>query len=186
MRAQTHTLKQKHRALFDWHYVPDESRRAYRLACILFWSILMYFAFQRYVVELGIIEERSMLPTLQENSFFLVNKYIYHIARPQRGDIVVLRPGQLETDQYVKRVIAISGDLLAMRSGRVYLNGRLIDEPYAQGGTFPDFGPYWIMPDHFFVLGDNRKVSLDSRDFGAVALSNIEGKISPGELFALR
>ena len=54
MRAQTHALKQKSRALFDWHYVLVESRRAYRLACILFWSILMYFAFQRYVVESGL------------------------------------------------------------------------------------------------------------------------------------
>ena len=174
------------RAAFDRRYVREESRRAYRLACILFWSILLYFVCQRYVVSLGIVAERSMLPLLSEGEYFLVNKYIYHFVRPQRGDVVVLRRNAATSDQYVKRVIGLEGEVLRITSGRVYVNGRLLAEPYVLGGTFPDFGPYRIPVGSYFVMGDNREQSEDSRWFGSVALREIEGKIKPGQLFTFR
>ena len=184
MGAHVHTWKR--RALFDWRYVREESRRAYRMACILFWSVLMFFFCQRYVVGMGVIAERSMLPTLSDGSYFLVNKYIYHVTRPKRREIVVLRRGAYETEEYVKRVIGLSGETLRLHAGRVYINGRLLDEPYAVGPTYPEFGPYRIEPGRYFLMGDNRAVSEDSRAFGTVPLRDIEGKISPGELFPLR
>ena len=174
----------KKRAFFDWRYVRAEGRRSYRLAFILFWSILLGFFFHRYVISVGIIEDWSMLPTLQEGSYFLVNKYIYHFARPERGDIVVIRMGGSE--QYVKRVVGLAGETLRVESGHVYINGRQVTEPYATGMTYPDFGPYEIGADSYFVFGDNRGVSEDSRHFGAVSLKNIEGKIKPGEWFPFR
>ena len=125
-----------------------------------------------------------MLPTLQEGSYFLVNKYIYHFARPERGDIVVVRMGG--SGQFVKRVVGLAGETLRIESGHVYINGHQVTEAYATGMTYPDFGPYEIRADSYFVFGDNRGVSEDSRHFGAVPLSNIEGKIKPGEWFPFR
>ncbi|MFQ5882404.1 MAG: signal peptidase I [Candidatus Methylomirabilales bacterium] len=176
----------KRRIFFDWRFVMTENRRAYRLAFILFWSILMYLFFKTYVVSVGVVTDKSMLPMLQEGSYFLVNKYIYHLARPKRGDIVVFRRGPYASRQYVKRIIGLEGETLLIRSGHVYLNGRRLTEPYAVGGTYPALGPYTIRKDTYFVLGDNRIVSEDSRHFGGVPLKNIEGKIKPGALFPSR
>lgn len=173
----------RRRAFFDWRYVPIESRRAYRMACVLFLSVLMYFVFQRHVVSLSVIEDRSMLPTLSEGEYFLVNKYIYYLSRPKRGDVVALRymPGM--DAWYVKRVIGLAGETLLIRGGQVYLNGTRLQEPYAVGPTWPDMGLIVIAEGHCFLMGDNRLASVDSRAFGAVPVSAIEGKLAPGQLF---
>lgn len=176
----------KHRVLFDWRYVPEESRRAYRLACLLFWSILLWLVFQHAVIGVGIIHEQSMLPTLSEGSYFLINKYAYRVHHPARGDIVVIRPNPQLREQYVKRVIGLPAETLLIQGGAVYLNGHRLIEPYALGPTLPDFGPYHIAPQTYFVMGDHRAVSVDSRSFGAVFHDQIEGKIVPGELFSFK
>lgn len=176
----------KPRAWFDPTYVKDESRRSYRLAFILFWSVLLYLAFERYVISLGIVTDRSMLPTLSEGDYYFVNKYIYHLTRPKRGEVVVLRAAPYADERYVKRVIATSGEALEVRSGTVYIDGRRLVEPYALGPTAPDFGPYRLNNEMYFVMGDNRLQSEDSRHFGAVRSSEIEGKIKPGTVFPFR
>lgn len=180
------TPARKRRTFFDWRFIRTEDRRVYRLAFILFWSILMYLFFQRYVVSAGIVTDTSMLQTLPEGGYYLVNKYIYHFARPERGDIVVLRRDRYASEQFVKRVIGLPGETLLIRSGDVYINGHRLTEPYAMGGTYPDLGPSPIEKDAYFVLGDNRSVSEDSRHYGAVPLHNIEGKIRPDRLFPFR
>lgn len=174
----------KNRAYFDWRYVPGEKRRAYRMACILFWSILMYFVIQRYVVSFDLVMERSMHPTLTEGQAFLVNRYIYHFGHPRRGDIVALRRDRFDSEQYVKRVIALEGELLMIRNGTVYVNGHPLSEPYAVGGTFPDYGPYRIAQGFYFVMGDHRIVSEDSRSFGPISRRDIRGRITPHRLFS--
>ncbi|MFQ5656792.1 MAG: signal peptidase I [Candidatus Methylomirabilales bacterium] len=178
------TDARKKRAFFDRRYVGTEGRRSHRLAFILFWSILMAFFFQRHVIGVGIIRDWSMLPTLPEGSYFLINKYIFHFSPPERGDIVVIGWGGPE--HYVKRVVGLSGETLRIQSGNVYINRHQLEEPYAVGMTYPDFGPYTIGKDSYFVFGDNRGISEDSRHFGAVPLRNIEGKIKPGEWFPFR
>jgi signal peptidase I len=160
-----------------------ESRRAYRLAFILFWSIILYVFCEEYIVSLGIITDRSMLPILPDGSYFLVNKYAYRLSPPQRGDVVVLRVSLDEPEPYVKRVIGLEGETLLIRAGDVYINGQLLSEPYALGATLPDLGPYQIEENRYFVMGDNRTVSEDSRHFGSVPRNRIDGKITPEKLF---
>ncbi len=172
------------RRLFDFRYLPRESRRSYRLAFILFWSILLYFVFEKHVISLGILHERSMQPLLSDGDTFLVNKYVYLFSRPQRLDVVVLARNLYTEGQYVKRVVGLPGETLSIRRGQVYINGRLLDEPYVLGDTFPDHAPMQIGPEEYFVLGDNRMVSEDSRAFGCIPLRNIEGRIRPGKLFS--
>ena len=174
--------KKERRTFFDPRFVRGEQRRSYRLAFILFWSILMYFFFSHYVISIGIVRETSMVPTLPEGGTYLVNKYVYYFTRPQREDIVVLRR-DAHTSELVKRVIGLEGETVVVRGGHVYINGRRLEEPYALGDTYPDFGPHGIEKDTYFILGDNREESEDSRHFGPVPFRNIEGKIKPGMLF---
>ena len=107
LSTKKHARTWRRRVLFDWRFVSLESRRSYRMACMLFWSVLLYFAFQRYVIILGVISDRSMLPTLAEGQYFLVNKYIYHLSHPKRGDIIVLHWWVSPAEEYVKRVIGL-------------------------------------------------------------------------------
>lgn len=174
--------ERKRRAFISSRFVQGEKRRSYRLAFVLFWSILMYLFFNHYVISVGIVSETSMIPTLPEGAYYLVNKYIYYFTRPRRGDIVVVRQ-DVRTPEIVKRVIGLEGETLLIRGGYVYINGRRLKEPYALGATYPDFGPHRIAKDTYFLLGDNREESKDSRDFGAISLRNIQGKIEPGVFF---
>jgi signal peptidase I len=179
----------KRRALFDARYVRMESRRAYRLAFLLFWSVLLYFATERYILGLGVVTDRSMVPTMAEGSHFLINKYIYRLTQPQRGDVIVFarqsyQPEQPEAQRYVKRVIALGGETLLIKAGKVFINGRELSEPYVLGTTYPRLGPLRVPEGACFVMGDNRPRSEDSRHFGPVALKELEGRITPHKLFA--
>lgn len=179
-----HKPPKRKRSFFDWRYIPVEKRRHYQWAAILFGSILTTFLIHWNVISMGVITDISMRPTLRPGDTYLINKYIYHFKRPGRGDIVILRPRRYAADQYVKRVIALAGETLAVIDRKVYVNGELLAEPYVAGFTFPNMEPLQIPPESCFVMGDNRLYSEDSRQFGSVPFSNIEGKIKPGELFS--
>lgn len=173
----------RRRAWFDQRYIALERRRSYRLGLILFGSLALTIAVQHSVIGVGIVTDKSMLPTLHAGDYFLVNKYIYRLAPPRRGDIVVLRPRQHDEEEYVKRVIGLPGDTLEIMDGRVHLNGQRLAEPYADGRTWPDHGPFRLAPNMYYVLGDNRMNSEDSRRFGPVPRHRLAGKIKPGEWF---
>jgi signal peptidase I len=179
-------ITEKRRRFFSRRFLWTERRRVNRLAFVFFWSILMYFFFKFFVVSVGIVDDVSMQPTLPEGAYYLVNRYIYHFVPPERGDIVVFRGRESPSDALVKRVVGLPGETVSIRSGQVYINGRPMVEPYAVGATYPDLDPNPLRKDTYFVLGDNRKVSQDSRHFGAVPLKDIGGKIKPGVLFPFR
>lgn len=174
------------RKFWDWRYVSEEKRGGYNWGLILFGSLCMFFFFQRFVVSVSIIQETSMSPTLKHGDYYLVNKYIYHLTPPKRGEIVALRETKYALDSYVKRVIGLSGETLQIRGGEIFVNGRRLIEPYAAGKTHPDLGPMVIEKGHYFVMGDNRPDSYDSRNFGAVSIQQIDGKIDPSQWFPLR
>lgn len=184
-RVQAPTNKK--RAFFNRRFVETttENRRAMWLAFLLFWSILMWFFFKAFVVSGVIVADTSMHPTLPKSGFYLVNRYIYYFVPPEREDLVVFQT-HANGAEGVKRVVGLPGETLQIKSSRVYINGHLLDEPYAAGGTYPDFGPYTIGEDSYFVLGDTRWVREDSRDYGPVPLRNMRGKIAPHELFPFR
>lgn len=126
----------------------------------------------------------SMYPTIQAGDRFIVDMRAYKEVLPGRGDIVLFwhySPGHGPED-YVKRVIAIGGDTVEGRKAGVYLNGKLINEPYAKYNSSQKeydatrvFGPVRVRSGQFFVMGDNRDSSYDSRYFGTVPLADIEG-----------
>lgn len=174
------------RKLFNPRYIHPERRRSRNWALVAVGSMAMFLVVQRHVIGAGIVTDVSMLPTLREGSYFLINKYIYHLRRPRRGEIVIFRKNPLETEYYVKRVVALEGDEVSVREGRVHLNGMPLEEPYAHGSTHPDTAPLVIPKGFCFLLGDNRADSEDSRHFGCIALDQIEGKLAPDRIFSPR
>jgi signal peptidase I len=127
------------------------------------------------------VEGESMYPNLHDSEYILVNKVDYYLHSPSRGDIIVFKPPIDTNIPYVKRVIGLPGDVVDVRDGRVIVNGRELNEPYAIGLTTARSGqirfPFKVPAGSLFVLGDNRPVSGDSREWGAVPEENVIGKV---------
>ncbi len=126
------------------------------------------------------VEGTSMVPQLQDQDRLFINKLAYHVGQVKHGDVVVFHYPRDITKSYIKRVIAIPGDRLRIDHGRVYVNGRLLPEPYVPA-RFSDERSQpemLIPPGEYFVMGDHRSISSDSRDFGPVDRNLIYGKAS--------
>lgn len=130
------------------------------------------------------IPSGAMLPALMPGDHILVNKRAYWDTTPQRGDVVVFRFPEDETKLFVKRIIGLPGDVVEVRDQSIYLNGVVFPEPYIQhtdrnilADNPRDHLPAaTVPPNSYFVLGDNRESSLDSRFWGYVAKDKIIGK----------
>lgn len=124
------------------------------------------------------VEGTSMLPRLEDHDRLFINKFVYHFAAIQRGDVVVFRYPRDPEKSYIKRVIAVPGDRLRIDRGDVILNGKRLEEPYVPD-EFRDSRSYpeiVVPPDFYYVMGDHRSISSDSREFGPVERDLIYGK----------
>ncbi len=161
-------------------------------------ALILALFIRAFIVQAFKIPSGSMEPTLLIGDHLLVNKFIYGIhipftdirllplRKPQRGDIIVFKFPKDRSKDYIKRVIAVEGDTVEIRNKRVYVNGQPLDEPYAYysddtilpGTVDPrdNFGPIKVPKDSFFVMGDNRDRSYDSRYWGFVNIKDVEGK----------
>jgi len=124
------------------------------------------------------VEGTSMSPLLDNEERIFINKFVYHFGPIQRGDVVVFWYPLDRSKSFIKRVIALPGETVEIRSGRVYVDGRLLEEPYVPShfGDASSHGPERIPHDSFFVMGDHRSSSNDSRVFGPVPSRFIYGK----------
>jgi len=135
-----------------------------------------------YVVEPFYIPSPSMQPALRPGDRVVVDKLRYRFTEPNRGDVVVFdKPpdagGSAEVKNLIKRVVAVPGDEIEARQGVVYRNGEVLAEPYLRPGTVTtDIARRRIPPDRYWVMGDNREVSEDSRLFGPVPGSVLTGR----------
>ena len=124
------------------------------------------------------VEGTSMLPMLEDQDRLFINKLAYRVGDIQRGDVVVFLYPHDHEKSYIKRVIALPGDTLRIDHGQVYVNGNKIAEPYVPPRFEDDRSqPEMTVPVHeYFVMGDHRSISSDSRDFGPVDRNLIYGK----------
>lgn len=171
-------------------------------------AVIVAILVKTFVAQAFYIPSGSMEPTLQINDRIIVSKLAYDLHPPHRGDIIVFKApaseqppqvpdtspapirwlrdlGELigvvppSTEDFVKRVIGLPGDVVEARGGRVYIDGRLLDEPYLPPGTVTsNFGPVVVPPGRLWVLGDNRGNSCDSRCFpeGSIPESSVIGR----------
>jgi signal peptidase I len=124
------------------------------------------------------VEGTSMLPQLENRDRLFINKFVYHISSIERGDVVVFHYPRDPEKSYIKRVIALPGDRLRIDHGRVWLNGKSQIEGYVPE-IFEDsrsMAEIVVPDDNYFVMGDHRSISSDSREFGPVERSLIYGK----------
>jgi signal peptidase I len=124
------------------------------------------------------VEGVSMMPVLEDQERIFVNTFVYRLESIGRGDIVVFRYPRDPSKSYIKRVIGMAGDRIRIDGGHVYVNDEALDEDYVPP-AYTDFRSYpeTTVPEHyFFVLGDHRSMSSDSREFGPVSQSLIYGK----------
>lgn len=132
-----------------------------------------------FAIETVHVMGLSSFPTLNDGDLLIASKLDYHFHPPQRGDFVVLKPPFGEND-LIKRVIGLPGERLLIKDGHVYINGRKLDEPYinpAQPWTVNANAPEQVIPSgYYFVMGDNRNFSTDSRAFGPVKADDIEAR----------
>ena len=121
------------------------------------------------------IDGSSMEPNLHHDERVIVDKISYLLGAPQRGDVVVFYLDGQPKD-YIKRVIGLPGETIEIANGIIYINGQLLDEPYILQSAAGALSARQLSSDEYFVMGDNRGNSQDSRSFGAVHLKNIVGR----------
>jgi signal peptidase I len=152
------------------------------LALIILLSMGCYYIISRYFLQSVQVVGVSMVPTLAENNHYLLNRWAYHSRDPRVGEVVVLRDPQ-DQGFSVKRIIAIGGQSILLKDGKVFVNGKEFKEPYllphTYTFTYSRAREQFIMcgKDQYFVLGDNRFKSLDSRAYGPVPRANILGLV---------
>ena len=166
------------------------------------------FLVKTLIAQAFYIPSGSMLPQLEVNDRVVVSKLAYRLHEPRRGDIVVFdSPNQVKSDddggnivtrlirkvgtgigivqpsteEFIKRVIALPGETVDLQDGKVYVNGRPVNEPYLAPNTLsmptgPVKFPVTVPPDHLWVMGDNRTASSDSRSFGPIPMDDVVGR----------
>jgi signal peptidase I len=124
------------------------------------------------------VEGTSMMPSLEDQERIFVNKFVYRIEPIERGDVVVFRYPRDPSKSFIKRVVGLAGDRIRINAGQVWVNGTRQKEDYVPR-AYEDLRSYpeiVVPPGSYFVLGDHRSLSNDSRDFGPVGESYIYGK----------
>ncbi|HZL50448.1 MAG TPA: signal peptidase I [Terracidiphilus sp.] len=124
------------------------------------------------------VEGTSMLPRLEDRDRLFINKFVYHVSAIERGDVVVFHYPRDPEKSYIKRVIALPGDRLWIDHGQVWLNGKPLREGYVPEDyrDSRSMGEIIVPVESFFMMGDHRSISSDSREFGPVERSLIYGK----------
>lgn len=177
----------KRRASFEW--VPGAFKWLLQIIIVCFMAFVFVWYFGQRVSNIG----DSMSPIIKNGDIVLVNRILYDASTPKRGDVIVFKPnGNEMLHSYIKRIIALPGETVKIEEGKIFVNGKELEEEY-ETSAIVDAGlaseEITLAGDEFFVLGDNRESSTDSRmpEIGNVKRSEIEGKawfiITPGKRF---
>ena len=162
----------------------EQSWGSFVLEMVILLAIVLCVRF--YVFQFFRVSGPSMCPTLNQldgecesgkGEFVFVNEFLYHFIKdPQRGEVVVFRP-PTEKTYYIKRVIGVPGDRVKIRNGKIFVNERALHEPYLTSQDNSNMEQVFLLEGQYFVLGDNRRGSNDSRNWGPVPEENVLGKV---------
>ncbi|MFZ3121756.1 MAG: signal peptidase I [Thermodesulfovibrionales bacterium] len=161
-------------------------------------ALILAMLIRTYIIQAFKIPSGSMIPTLLVGDHILVNKFLYGtkipfsgkrvfmFKKPERGDIIVFKYPENPDKDFIKRVVAAEGDVIESKNKMIHVNGNKVNEPYAQHtdssmrpmGIEPrdNFGPVIVPKNKYFVMGDNRDQSYDSRYWGYVDIKDVKGK----------
>lgn len=143
---------------------------------------LLVFAVVKVTIQPYWVDGPSMQPGLHTGELVIVNQLAYRFGSPQRGDVIVLHPPNDPSTQYIKRVIGLPGDTITITATEVYVDNTKLNEPYTyplapgEYGSSTFIGTVVLKTGQYFVMGDHRDISIDSRVIGAIPAQNIVGK----------
>jgi len=140
-------------------------------------AVIIALILRSFVISPFKVSLTSMFPTLHPEDLILVEKISMRFSSIKQGEIVVFRAPLGERKDFVKRVIAVPGDKIESREGHVYVNDELLQETYLKQNFSISIVPQTVIQGEYFVMGDNRDNSLDSRNFGAIKATNIKGRV---------
>lgn len=147
------------------------------LAQVLFPALLLALTIHLFLAQATIVYGRSMEPNLHERQRLIVDKFTYRFFHaPRRSDIVVIKLPDME-ELLVKRIVGLPYETIAIENGIVYINGEALPEPFPHGTYLQNIPPRPLGPLEYFVLGDNRGNSNDSRVFGPIMRDDIKGRV---------
>ncbi len=170
-------------------YHPDEPKVGIRTHIIELFQTLVVFAaigtaIYWLIAQPHKVSGSSMFPNFKDGDYIITDKISYKLSEPSRGDIIVFKNPQDESQDFIKRIIAIPSDKIKVSSGKVYLNGKLLSEPYLKNSIQTNPGSFLkegeeveIESNHYIVFGDNRPHSSDSRAWGLIEKNEIIGKV---------
>lgn len=188
-RRKAGLIKPKWRLRLNWEYLPVVAKWVFEIAVVCLFAFVAVWYFGQRVSTVG----DSMSPVLRNGDVVLVNRIVYNATTPKRGDVIVFKPKGNENDHYyIKRIVGLPGETIEIIENRVYIDGKRLEEDY-ETTNIDDVGvvdeKLKLAGDEYFVLGDNREQSEDSRDadVGNVKREYIYGKawfvITPGDEF---
>jgi len=128
------------------------------------------------------VDGKSMYPNFDDSDFILTDKISYRRGDPQRGDVVVFHAPPPYNEDFIKRIVGLPGEVMTLKDGKVFVNDAELNESYLPGyvttqrSFLRDGVPYRVPEDYYFVMGDNRGFSSDSREWGPVSKKSIVGK----------
>lgn len=150
---------------------------------VIVFAVSIFLFVYLLVMQPHKIKGSSMEPNFHDGEYLLTDKLSYRFGDVSRGDVVVFKAPPTYQDEFIKRVIGLPGDEVWVEGGKVYVNGNLLLEPYLQNGVYTaagktaQEGTHLTVPEgEFFVLGDNREHSLDSRNIGMISRDTITGR----------
>lgn len=139
------------------------------LSAVVLSLVIRTFLFTPYVVH-----GESMLPTFKGKELLIVNKFVYEVKDPEYNDIIVFHTS--EQRDFIKRIIGLPNDEIAIKDGKVFRNGEVVDEPYLTEPINGSMPPTIVPEGKLFVLGDNRNHSRDSRQIGVIDMNEVVGR----------
>jgi signal peptidase I len=160
-----------------WLQIITVGRNPRKTAVRIVVLVIFCFVFFRYVLLPAQVDGISMAPTYKNRSVNLINQLAYVWHEPRRGDVVAVRAWAGEHMMLMKRIIGLPGETVSFNNGRVFIDGKLLDEPYEKGPCDWTLRPVKLGPEQYFIVGDNRSMRWQDHVFGTVERTRIVGKM---------
>ncbi|MSR87556.1 MAG: signal peptidase I [Candidatus Zambryskibacteria bacterium] len=162
---------------------PANSRSEFwkELAKLVILSVVIVIPFRTYIAQPFIVDGSSMFPTFKNGQYLIVDEVTYHFNNPERGSVLIFKYPLDPKKKFIKRIIGLPSETVSIKEGKVTIkntehpDGLLLDESYIELSK-PDSVDYTLGEDEYFVMGDNRAASADSREWGPVPRANMLGR----------
>ena len=144
--------------------------------------VVLALIFRIFVIQPFIVVGQSMEPNFHDRDYLLIDKLTYRFSPPKRGEVIIFHPKPSPDESYIKRIVGLPGETVEVKDGKVYINDREMDEKYIQNDNNTvlerNYAKTKLASEEYFVFGDNRDHSSDSREIGSVPRVNIQGRVA--------